>query len=103
MAENFSGSPIFWGGKSSPGIDCSGLVQIALAEAGSLRRATPIFNRRPWHVPISDVFHLRRGDLVFWKGHVGIMRDGERLLHANAHHMLVASEPLSEARARIAA
>ncbi len=46
---------------------------------------------------------MKRGDLVFWKGHVGIMRDAEILLHANAHHMLVASEPLSAARARIRA
>ena len=46
---------------------------------------------------------LRRGDLVFWKGHVGIMRDAETLLHANGHHMLVVSEPLAEARARILA
>jgi cell wall-associated NlpC family hydrolase len=46
---------------------------------------------------------LRRGDIVFWKGHVGIMRDAHELLHANAHHMQVASEPLSEAVARIKA
>ena len=49
-----------------------------------------------------DLAHLRRGDLIFWKGHVGMMRDAETLLHANGHHMLVASEPLKEARARIA-
>ena len=46
---------------------------------------------------------LRRGDLVFWKGHVGVMRDAETLLHANGWHMRVVSEPLSEARRRIAA
>jgi len=46
---------------------------------------------------------LRRGDVVFWRGHVGIMRDATTLLHANAHHMLVASEPLRTARDRILA
>ena len=47
--------------------------------------------------------HLQRGDLVFWNGHVGLMRDSHLLLHANAHHMLVESEPLQVARARILA
>ena len=46
---------------------------------------------------------LKRGDLVFWKGHVAIARDGETLIHANAHHMMVASEPLDLALARIKA
>ena len=46
---------------------------------------------------------LKRGDLVFWKGHVGILRDAGTLLHASGHQMMVASEPLDVARARIAA
>ena len=46
---------------------------------------------------------LKRGDLVFWKGHVGVMQDEARLLHANGHHMMVVSEPLAAARERIAA
>jgi cell wall-associated NlpC family hydrolase len=50
-----------------------------------------------------DDTYLRRGDLVFWKGHVGMMQDGVNLLHANAHHMSVASEPLAEAILRIEA
>ena len=44
---------------------------------------------------------LRRGDLVFWQGHVGIMQDHHRLLHANAYHMAVVSEPLEDAVTRI--
>ena len=43
---------------------------------------------------------LRRGDLVFWQGHVAIMLDGAAIIHANAHHMAVAKEPLSQTRAR---
>ena len=52
---------------------------------------------------IADRGNLQRGDLVFWRGHVGIMLDQDRLLHANAHHMAVAAEPLSQAIDRIAA
>jgi cell wall-associated NlpC family hydrolase len=54
-------------------------------------------------LPIDDALaRLKRGDLIFWKGHVGVMRDAETLLHANGWHMKVVSEPLTEARARIA-
>jgi cell wall-associated NlpC family hydrolase len=46
--------------------------------------------------------NLARGDLVFWKGHVGILRDATTLLHASGHHMAVVAEPLSEALSRYA-
>ncbi|MGO9024161.1 MAG: NlpC/P60 family protein [Beijerinckiaceae bacterium] len=105
VAEGLIGAPYLWGGKTSQGLDCSGLVQIALAQAGidaprdtDLQEATL---GRPVDIG-GDLSRLRRGDLVFWKGHVGIMRDSETLLHANAHLMLVVSEPLREARERIA-
>ncbi|MFC6049147.1 NlpC/P60 family protein, partial [Methylobacterium hispanicum] len=48
-----------------------------------------------------DLADLRRGDLVFWRGHVGMMLDASRLIHANGHHMAVAVEPLRTAVARI--
>jgi cell wall-associated NlpC family hydrolase len=51
---------------------------------------------------VPDGAPLRRGDLVFWKGHVGLLQDAHRLLHANGHHMQVVSEPFAEARQRIA-
>ena len=53
--------------------------------------------------PVALAATLTRGDLVFWKGHVGVMRDAATLLHANGWHMAVVSEPLAAARARIAA
>jgi cell wall-associated NlpC family hydrolase len=80
-------------------------VQISLAAAGiAAPRDTDVQGREiGTELPLDEAFDLRRGDLVFWKGHVGIMCDAHTLLHANAHHMLIAREPFAEARARILA
>ena len=105
IAEMFSGVPYLWGGRSSQGLDCSGLAQTALRAAGiEAPRDSDMLAALGEALPLDTAMaHLQRGDLVFWKGHVGIMRDARMLLHANAHHMMVVSEPLDEARARIAA
>lgn len=105
VAEMFVRVPYLWGGRSSQGLDCSALVQTALRAAGhAAPRDSDMLAAFGEALPLDAAMaHLKRGDLVFWKGHVGIMRDAATLLHANAFHMSVVSEPLSEARARIAA
>jgi cell wall-associated NlpC family hydrolase len=101
VAESLLGAPYLWGGRDSLGLDCSGLVQQAFMACGlALPRDTD--QQQEAGAPIGPEA-LRRGDLVFWSGHVAMMVDGARIIHANAHHMAVAVEPLSEAIARIAA
>jgi hypothetical protein len=100
VAHMFLGTPYLWGGRSAGGIDCSALVQVARQAAGlDCPRDSDMQEVASGEGVPEDA--LRRGDLVFWKGHVGIMLDGQRILHANAHHMAVALEPLARASARI--
>lgn len=103
VAERFLGVPYLWGGKSAFGLDCSALVQTALADAGFAAPRDTDMQERALGRPVDPDNPLRRGDLVFWRGHVGVLRDPETLLHANGHSMTVVSEPLAEARARIRA
>ncbi|MBP0615135.1 NlpC/P60 family protein [Jiella mangrovi] len=103
VAEKFLGVPYLWGGKSVLGIDCSGLVQIALEMTGRRAPRDSGVQERALGTRLAGIEGLQRGDLVFWKGHLGIMADGQHLLHANAHHMMTAIEPLSSTVERLEA
>jgi cell wall-associated NlpC family hydrolase len=104
VAESYRHVPYLWGGKSVLGLDCSGLVQLSLQAAGiASPRDTDMQEEclgRP--LPKDDLKSLKRGDLVFWDDHVGIMSDARMLLHANGHFMQVTLEPLLTAVERIA-
>jgi len=103
VAESLLGTPYLWAGNSHAGIDCSGLVQVAFHACG---RACPADSDLQWQAfgpALAPGTPLRRGDLVFWRGHVALICDATRILHANGHTMSVAHEGREAALARIAA
>ena len=100
-AEQCLGVPYRWGGRDSIGMDCSALVQLALMAGGMAAPRNSGDQARALGATLPEGAALKRGDLIFWRGHVGIMQDAEHLIHANAWHGMVASEALSAARTRI--
>ncbi|MBO9669215.1 MAG: C40 family peptidase [Sphingobium sp.] len=102
VAERHLGSPYVWGGRGGLGHDCSGLVQVALAACGIAAPRDTDQQAEAIGTLLDDHAELRRGDIIFFPGHVGFMADGERLIHANAHWMAVTIEPLADVIARLA-
>ena len=101
VAESFLGSPYLWGGRGAGGIDCSGLVQVALAACGIPAPRDTDMQREALGELLPEGAPLRRGDIVNFPGHVGLMADETHLLHANAHWMSVVVEPLADVVARL--
>ncbi len=109
-AERLVGTPYLWGGKTSFGIDCSGLVQLSLFAAGLDAPRDTDMQQRELGQPVEGVVDsegvikgdLERGDLMFWKGHVAMAQSGDWLVHASGHQMETVIEPLRHAVDRIA-
>lgn len=100
VAEMFLGTPYLWGGNSRSGLDCSGLVQLAYHACG---RACPGDSdlQQAIGTPLDEGAPLRRGDLLFWKGHVAMVVDDRRLIHSNGHTMSTAHEGIAACIARV--
>ncbi len=102
LAEQLIGTPYSWGGRGGDAIDCSGLVQLVFGLNGVSAPRDADMQQADFGEELAEGEALQRGDLVFFPGHVGIMADSENIIHANAHWMAVAVEPLADAAARFA-
>jgi NlpC/P60 family/Bacterial dipeptidyl-peptidase Sh3 domain len=102
IAERLIGVPYSWGGRSGDALDCSGLVQLVFGLKGVNAPRDADMQQAGFGKALGEGEALQRGDLVFFPGHVGMMADGDRLIHANASAMAVSVEPLDVAAARFA-
>jgi len=96
VAEQFVGSPYKWGGRDSMGIDCSALLQLSYQAYGKKIPRNTSDQVKMFNQTVSDLNKLKRGFVVFWEGHVGIMVDRLNCIHANAFHMKTIIEPLND-------
>lgn len=103
IAQLYFNAPYLWGGNSTAGVDCSGLVQAALQACDIFCPGDSDMQQADLGQDIVPDAPLKRGDLLFWKGHVGMMVDSDVMLHANAHHMATVYEPIEAATLRIKA
>ncbi|AGI66216.1 hypothetical protein OAN307_c04780 [Octadecabacter antarcticus 307] len=103
VAQFYFGAPYLWGGNSTRGVDCSGLVQAAYHACGHLCAGDSDLQSDGLGRQLESGENLLRGDLIFWDGHVAMMLDTDTMIHANAHHMAVVYEGLAQATLRIKA
>lgn len=100
VAESLLGTPYLWGGNSRFGLDCSGLVQVSMHACG-----LPCPGDSDMQMALGRTLGaneaMKRGDLIFWKGHVAMVVDRDRLIHANGHTMSVAYEGIRDCVARV--
>jgi cell wall-associated NlpC family hydrolase len=101
VAQRFLGQPYVWGGRGHGGLDCSGLVQVALGQCGRKVPRDTDLQRGGIGEPLAEDVPLQRGDIIFFPGHVGIMADSTNMIHANAFHMATVIEPLADVVERL--
>lgn len=102
VAERFLETPSLWGGKTGQGLDCSGLLQTSLCAAGDIVLRDTDMQKENVGEAVDINAPRRRGDIVFFPGHVGVMTDATTLIHANAWHMAVTADPLADVTDRLA-
>ncbi|MDF1794783.1 MAG: C40 family peptidase [Thalassobaculaceae bacterium] len=100
VARRFMGAPYAWGGRSTTGLDCSALVQLALAACGVDCPRDSDMQEASLGEKVASLADARPGDLLYWPGHVAFLLESDRILHANGHHMAVAEELHDAFRAR---